>query len=100
VIFNKGDDSVAVEFSDGTGSTEAFLKKLTETMANQQNGTPVEEVTMFGAKFFQTSFTIEGKDMTQGWGLTNGLVVSLTMIGKDHQNNVEIKAMLESLKFK
>jgi hypothetical protein len=99
VSFNKGDDSVAVEFGDGTGFTDDYLKKLTETLAKQKNGTPVEEVT-FGAKFFLTRFTTEGIDMTEGWGLTNGEVVSLVMTGKDHPNNVEIKAMLESLKFK
>ena len=99
VFFNKGDDSVAVEFGDGTGFTDDYLKKLTETLAKQKNGTPVEEVT-FGAKFFLTRFTTEGIDMTEGWGLTNGEVVSLVMTGKDHPNNVEIKTMLESLKFK
>ena len=69
-------------------------------MAEQQNGTPVEEVTMFGAKFFQTTGIVGGKDTTSAWGLTNGLAVNLVMIGKDHPNNVEIKAMLDSIKFK
>ena len=56
---------------------------------------------MFGAKFFQTRYTDkEGKDTTQGWGIVNGLAVALAMAGKDHQNNVEIKATLDSIKFK
>ena len=100
VLFEKGGDAMIVNVGDGTGSTEAFLKELVEKIAKLSNGTAVEEVTMFGGKFFQTRGTLEGKDTTFAWGLTNGLAVNLVMIGKDHPNNVEIKAMLESLKFK
>ena len=100
VLFEKGEYAMIVNVGDGTGSTEAFLKELVEKIAKLSNGTAVEEVTMFGGKFFQTRGTLEGKDTTFAWGLTNGLAVNLVMIGKDHPNNVEIKAMLESLKFK
>jgi len=100
VLFEKGEYAMMVNVGDATGSTEAFLKELVEKMAKQQNGTPVEEVTMFAGKFFRTRFTLEGKDTTEVWGLTNGLAVNLVMIGKDHPNNVEIKAMLDSIKFK
>ena len=100
VLFEKGGDAMLVNVGDGAGSTEAFLKKLVDEIAKLSNGTAVEEVTMFGGKFFQTRGTLEGKDTTFAWGLTNGLAVNLVMIGKDHPNNVEIKAMLDSLKFK
>jgi hypothetical protein len=100
VLLEKGGDSLMVTVGDDTGSTEAFLKELVAKMAEQQNGTPVEEVTILGSKFFQTRCTIEGKDMTIAYGLTNGLVVNLAITGKDHPNNVEIKAMLDSIKFK
>jgi hypothetical protein len=100
VLFESGDVAIMVNAGDDTGSTEAFLKELMGEFAKQYNGTPVEEVTMFGGKFFQSRGTLEGKDTTYAYGLTNGLVVNLAMIGKDHPNNVEIKAILESLKFK
>jgi hypothetical protein len=100
VLFENGDVAIMVNAGDDTGSTEAFLKELMVEFAKQYNGTPVEEVTMFGGKFFQSRGTLEGKDTTYAYGLTNGLVVNLAMIGKDHPNNVEIKAILESLKFK
>jgi hypothetical protein len=100
VVLENGGDALMVTVGDDTGSTEAFLKELVAKMAEQQNGTPVEEVTMLGGKFFQTRCTLEGKDMTVAYGLTNGLVVNLAITGKDHPNNVEIKAMLDSIKFK
>ena len=100
VLLEKGGDALMVTVGDDTGSTEAFLKELVAKMAEQQNGTPVEEVTMLGGKFFQTRCALEGKDTTVAYGLTNGLVVNLAMMGKDHPNNVEIKAMLESIEFK
>ena len=102
VIFTKGDYTVNVEIGDATKSvTEDFIKNLTETLAKQQNGTPVVEVPMFGSKFFQTTYTNkEGKSQTQGWVIVNGELLALAMAGKDHQNNVEIKAMLDSIKFK
>ena len=34
------------------------------------------------------------------YGDRNGDVVIISMVGKDHENNVEIKAMLDSIKFK
>jgi hypothetical protein len=100
VVLEKGEDALMVTVGDDTDSTEAFIKELMAKMAEQQNGTPVEEVSMLGGKFFQTRFTSEGKDMTMAYGLTNGLVVNLAITGKDHPNNVEIKAMLDSIKFK
>lgn len=99
VRFEKGGDVMQVEAGDSKGVTEAFLKASTENMAKEANGTAFEG-TMFGAKFFQARGTIEGKDATAAWGLTNGLAVRLVMMGKDIQNNVEIRAMLDSIKFK
>ena len=101
VIFTKGDYTVNVEIGDAKGFTEDIIKQWTEGIAKQQNGTPVVEVPMFGSKFFQTTYTNkEGKSQTQGWVIVNGELLALAMAGKDHQNNVEIKATLDSIKFK
>jgi hypothetical protein len=107
VVFNKGGDVMQVSVTDyyGTGDgtapiTEAYVKKLIEDIAKTFNGTAVEEVTMFDIKFFKTSATFDGRDTTFAYGFKNGEADLILMGGKDHQNNVEIKAMLDSIKFK
>jgi hypothetical protein len=105
VIFSKGDFekggyAVMLQAGDDAGSTEAFLKELLAQTEKVGNGTPVEEVTIGGAKFFQSRGTFDGNYTTNAYGLTNGLVVRLAIMGKDHPNNVEIKAILDSIKFK
>jgi hypothetical protein len=100
VLFEKGGDAVMLQAGDDAGSTEAFLKELMAGYEKQGNGTPVEEVTIGGAKFLQSRGTFEGIYQTNAYGLTNGSVVRLAIVGKDHPNNVEIKAILDSIKFK
>ena len=77
-----------------------FSKEQVELLVKGLNGTAIEEVTMFGIKFFKTSDTVDGRDQTVFYGDRNGDVVIIAMTGKDHQNNVAIKAMLDSIKFK
>ena len=78
----------------------AYSKYLMENSIEQENGTPIEEVTMFDSKFYKTTFTADGMDKTGFIGDKNGEVVAIVTGGKDHQNNMEIKAMLDSIKFK
>ncbi len=83
-----------------SAATEAEVKTQIEDMAKQNNGTPLEEVTMFSVKLFKTSFTSDEKDQTLYSGITNGEQVTIKIVGKDNQNNEIIKAMLESIKLK
>jgi len=100
VVITKDKDvmqlSVLVDIPDAA----TFSKQQVELVVKGLNGTALEEVTMFGIKFFNTSYTLDGKDQTIFYGDRNGDVVIIAMAGKDHQNNVEIKAMLDSIKFK
>jgi hypothetical protein len=107
VVFEK--DTYAMQLSVGAeppNYTEdipdaaTFCKKQVEFMAKGLNGTAPEEITMFGIKFFKTSYTLDGRDQTIFYGDRNSDIAIMAMAGKDHQNNVEIKAMLESIKFK
>ena len=83
-----------------TVAAEDYSKYLIENTIEQQNGTAIGEVKMFDVTFFTTSFTANGMDQTSFAGDKNGEVVNIIMGGKDHQNNAEIKAMQESIKFK
>ena len=84
----------------GIPDAATFSKEQVEGIAEILNGTAIEEVTMFGIKFFKSSNTLDGEDQTVFYGDRNGDVVIIAPSGKDHQNNVEIKAMMDSIKFK
>jgi len=109
VVITKGEDHMqlgvylAPYYTDkypDTATAEAYSKDLIENTVEQQNGTAVEEVTMFDVTFFKTSFTANGMYQTSFAGEKNGKAFSIITDGKDHQDNEEIKAMLESIEFK
>jgi hypothetical protein len=87
-------------YTEDIPDAATFCEKQVEHMAEALNGTAPEEVMMFGIKFFKTSYTLDDRDQTVFYGDRNGDIVTMLMAGKDHQNNVEIKAMQESIKFK
>ncbi len=99
VWITKDKDVLILSVLGGIPDAATFSKKQVEENAELLNGTAVEEVTMFGIKFFKTIYTLDG-DQTVFYGDRNGDVVMISMSGKDYQNNVEIKAMLDSIKFK
>jgi hypothetical protein len=80
--------------------TEAEIKAELEEIVKSQNASPIEEVTMLGVKFFKTTLITETLDQTVYTGVRNGEKVAILLGGKDHKNNEEMKAMLESIKFK
>ncbi len=80
--------------------TEADIKSEVEELIKSKNGTPLEEVTMLGVKFFITSVIDGSLDQTAYLGVRNGERVFIALAGKGHQNNDEMKAMMESIKFK
>ena len=80
--------------------TEADIKSEVEELIKSKNGTPLEEVTILGVKFFKTSVIDGSLDQTAYIGVRNGERVSIVLAGKGHQNNVEMKAMMGSIKFK
>lgn len=98
LIYTK-DFSVVVTVS-GSDITESGDKALLEDIAKQNNGTPLEEVSMFGVKLYKTSFTEDDKDKTVYSGAWNGQQVKIELIGKDHQNNEIIKAVVESIELR
>jgi hypothetical protein len=80
--------------------TEADIKSEVEELIKSKNGTPLEESMMLGIKFFDTSVIDGSLDQTAYIGVRNGERVSIVLAGKDHKNNDEMKAMMESIKFK
>ena len=100
VLITKDKDSMMLSVLVDIPDAATFSKEQVEGIIKILNGTAIEEVTMFGIKFFKTSDTVDGRDQTVFYGDRNGDVVIIAMTGKDHQNNVAIKAMLDSIKFK
>jgi hypothetical protein len=108
VVITKDNDAMQLsvigepeEYTEDIPDAATFCKKQIEHMAKGLNGTAPEEITMFGIKFFKTTYTLNGSDQTIFYGdINGGDIVKMLMAGKDHQNNVEIKAIMESIKFK
>ena len=106
VMITKGEDLMQIAvyldpyYTADYPDAKAYSKYLIKNTIDQQKGTAIEEVTMFDANFFKTTFTANGMYQTSFAGDKNGEVVNIIMGGEDHNNNVEIKAMLESIKFK
>jgi len=98
MVYTK-DFSVVVTVS-GSDVIESGDKALLEDIAKQNNGTPLEEVSMFGVKLYKTSFIADDKDQTVYSGAWNGQQVKIELTGEDHQNNEIIKAVLESIKLR
>ena len=100
VWITKDKDSMILSVLLGIPDAATFSKKAIEGNIELFNGTALGEVTMLGIKFFGESHTYDGDYQSDYYGDRNGDVVMIAMVGKDHQNNVEIKAMLDSIKFK
>ena len=112
VMITKGEDVMSVamdidpyvsnpkDYTAAYPDADAMSKELAENTMEQNGGTPLEVVTMLDVGFFKTSVTVDGKDTTAFVGARDGRVVSILMAGKDNQQNPELKAMLESIKFK
>jgi len=100
VMITKDKDAMMLAVLVDIPDAATFSKEQVEEIAKILNGTAIEEVTMFGIKFFKSSNTLDGEDQTVFYGDRNGDVVIIAPSGKDHQNNVEIKAMMDSIKFK
>ncbi|MGZ5548650.1 MAG: hypothetical protein ACXWFZ_11945 [Nitrososphaeraceae archaeon] len=100
VMITKDKDAMMLAVLLDIPDAATFSKEQVKGNIELLNGTALGEVTMLGIKFFGESHTSDGDYQTVYYGDRNGDVVVISMVGKDHENNVEIKAMLDSIKFK
>jgi uncharacterized protein YceK len=101
VWLNTGDEvyGMIIEIS-GSNITESVIKAEAEELIKNKNGSPLEEVTALGIKFFKTNVVDGTLDQTAYLSVRNGEKVAIILAGKGHQDNAEMKAMMESIKFK
>jgi hypothetical protein len=101
--YTKGNNAIEITISEN-GATEDESKASLANWAKEKGGTPLEEVTMFGVKFFKTSYTEYGCDIT---GYSRIIYLQQVQINTcdDKENSrhaeiyAEMMAMLESLQF-
>lgn len=79
--------------------SDAEDKALLQDLAKKYNGSPLEEVDMMDIKFYKTTYSAYGKEMTFYSGVRHGEQVKIQISGKSYQENDDIKAMLESVVF-
>ena len=65
VLIAKDKDSMMLSVLVGIPDAATFSKEQVEGIIKILNGTAIEEVTMFGIKFFKTSDTVDGRDQTK-----------------------------------
>lgn len=74
-------------------------KSLLQALADKYDGSPLEDVELWGCKFHKTTYLAYGKVMTFYSGVKNGEQVKIQVSGKSYEENPEIKAMIESINF-
>ncbi len=79
--------------------SDAEDKALLQALAEKYNGTPLEEVELLGIKFYKTTYSAYGKEMTFYSGVKSGEQVKIQISGKSYKDNDDMKAMLESIVF-
>lgn len=95
----KGNDIVQV-YIRGFNMTAGEDKGQTESNAKRYNGTPPEQIDIFGMKFWKTTYTAASVYQTSYLSMKNGQLVSVQIAGADHDKNDTIKGILNTLKFK
>lgn len=79
--------------------SDAEDKALLQALAEKYNGSPLEEVELLGIKFYKTTYSAYGKEMTFYSGVKSGEQLKIQINGKSYQENDDMKAMLESVVF-
>lgn len=94
-----GMDTVQV-FVRGSNLSDTEDKRQIESMAKDYQGTPAEQIDIFGKKFWKTTYTQASLSQTTYLSVANGQLVSVQVGGKDHDKNDTLKGILATLKFK
>lgn len=81
----------------GNNVTEEEDKTLLENLAQSNDGTPLEQVTLLGLVFFSTTFESGGVEQTYYSTVNNSEQIKIQVTGKSYESNADIKAMVESI---
>jgi hypothetical protein len=94
-----GLDSVLVNFYRGTTPPDWAKKKSDDNVKAYNASAPVE-VNAFGKTWWKTTYTFMETYNTNYYRVIDGALVQVKLSGKNHENNQNLKAILDTLVFK
>lgn len=84
----------------GMNMTEANVQSNVASMAKRYKGTGPDKVQMFGLTFYKTTYKFGSSSQTLYSAFKDGTMISITLVGKDHETDSNIQAVLKSIVIK
>ncbi|EIC23002.1 hypothetical protein [Thiorhodovibrio frisius] len=84
----------------GMNMTEQNLLDSMAGLVKRYEGTEPEKVEMQGLTFYKTTYEANGRSQSQYSALKDGSKITISLMGKDHQNDPKIQSVMESIVIK
>ena len=95
----KGNNFIEIHIR-GLNQTNADIEASIHILAKNFEGTAPDKVNMFGQTFYHSSIIAQGTSQDVYLAVKNGRKISITLSGKDHEKDENLKVMIESIKLK
>lgn len=84
----------------GLNQTEADIEASINILAKNYEGSAPEKIEMFGQVFHHSYILAQGTPQDVYLAVKEGKKISITLSGKDHDKDEDLKLMFESIKLK
>jgi len=95
----KGNNFIEIHVR-GLNQTEADIEASINILAKNYEGTAPERVDLFGQVFHHSYILAQGTPQHVYLAVKDGKKISITLSGKDHDKDEDLKIMFESIKLK
>lgn len=95
----KGNNFIEIHVR-GLNQTEADIEASINILAKNYEGSAPEKVDLFSQVFHHSFILAQGTPQDVYLAVKDGKKISITLSGKDHDKDEELKVMFESIKFK
>ncbi len=84
----------------GSGLSDDDAVAKAEKISDDYDGTMIMETNILGLTFYHTYFEYSGTEQSKLFAVRDGAEVEISIVGPDHEDDVEIAGMLYSIIFK
>jgi len=95
----KGNNFIEIHVR-GLNQTEADMEASINILAKNYEGSAPDKVDLFGLSFHHSSILAQGTPQDVYLAVKDGKKISITLSGKDHEKDENLKVMFESIKLK
>jgi len=95
----KGNNFIEIHVR-GLNQTEADMEASINILAKNYEGSAPDKVDLFGLQFHHSSILAQGTPQDVYLAVKDGKKISITLSGKDHEKDENLKVMFESIKLK